>query len=66
MKNIQNSRRVTEIALSLGKCLKNVLVKEIVKLLNQNGNKRNKKRHPLELESYLESEKCNCKFEVIL
>lgn len=66
MKNIQNFRGVTEKALSLGNCLKNVLVIEIVKQLKKKGTHKKQRRNPLELESYLESEKCNRKFEVIL
>lgn len=66
MQHIHNGRRVTETALSLGKCLKNVLVIVIVKPLKKKGIQKKQKKHPLELESHLESEKCNRKFEVIL
>ena len=38
MKIIQNYRKVTEKALSLGNSLKNVIVKEIVKQFNKERN----------------------------
>ena len=37
-----------------------------ITLKNKKGNKKKQKRNPLELESHLEFEKCNRKFEVIL
>lgn len=55
------------LSLYLGGMQNNTLsVDYCLTLKNKKGTNKKQKRNPLELESYLESEKCNRKFEVIL
>lgn len=55
------------LLLCLGGMRNNILSdNKCLTLKNKKGTNKKQKRNPLELESYLESEKCNRKFEVIL
>ena len=66
---MKHTKIVSERGLSLylGGMRNNTLsVDYCLTLKNKKGKQKKKKKHPLELESHLESEKCNRKFEVIL
>ena len=55
------------LSLYLGGMRNNIFsVYKCLTLKNKKGTNEKQKRHPLELESHLESEKCNRKFEMIL